>query len=462
MTQRNTAFSGLLPSALLVGLVSVGCAGGASNPQNTNTGGSATGGQTSGGSDGNASAGNGSGGTASGGKANGGSSGAGSGGSASGGAKAGAGGSGSSGAGSGGTSTLAGPPPDPCNNQFTVEGCTSGNASSTCGGACSSVNACQDQPTGAKAGGTVTFACPSWMLFSDEMEQAAKEDGNEGFQYAVVGHDPDKGGIDGQDKSTCCQCYQLVYDYPAENQANVGASNTGPSAIPIPPPLIVQSFNTQTNGPDDFDVFMGVGGYGGNNACRAGFSMTDTSGKYLYSKYPDDGTPGGINAAGNFGNGSSCKTNQQWVNTESLSSSGCQDKVAAACKGIESVSQHMTDETIQSCIKSNKAETYYHMNWFVHVKKVECPRHLTDVTGCRLAPQGLPAADPKVKSAADADSSFKDKAANGIHFSTTTMQDCCKPSCSWKDHVTGKGLKADGEYNSFYSCDQNGSPLYKK
>jgi hypothetical protein len=122
----------------------------------------------------------------------------------------------------------------------------------------------------------------------------------------------------------------------------------------------------------------------------------------------------------------------------------------------------MTDETTQSCIKSNKPETYYHMNWFVHAKKVECPKRLTDVTGCRLAPQGLPAVDPKVKTAADADSSFKEMAGNGKHFSTTTMQDCCKPTCSWKNNVTGKGLKADGEYNSFYSCDQNGSPIYKK
>jgi hypothetical protein len=438
-----------------MGFVSVGCAGGANNPQDTNTGGNAgsLGGKTSeGGSGGNGS---------SGGSAGKGSAGSGGGGSKAGGSGGGKTGSGGS-AGSSGTITLGGPPPDPCNNQFWVDGCILNDSSSACGGVCSSVNACQESATGQKAGADVTFACPSWMLFSDEMEQAAKEDGNDGFHYAVVGHDMDTDGIDGDVKSTCCQCYQLVYDYPAENQANEDASETGPSAIPIPPPLIVQSFNTATNGPDDFDVFMGVGGYGGNNACRPDFSMTSTSGLYQYTKYPDDGSPGGINAAGVFGNGSACKTSQQWVTTESLSSQECQDKVAAACQGTESGSQHMTDETIQSCIKSNQPQTYYHMNWYVHAKKVECPKRLTDVTGCRLAPQGLPAVDPKVKTAADADSSFKEMAGNGKHFSTTTMQDCCKPTCSWKDNVTGKGLEADGDYNSFYSCDQNGSPIYGK
>jgi hypothetical protein len=123
----------------------------------------------------------------------------------------------------------------------------------------------------------------------------------------------------------------------------------------------------------------------------------------------------------------------------------------------------MTNETINSCIKSNDPNTYYHLNWFVHVMKVECPTHLTQVTGCKLAPQGLPQVDPTVTTAAQAanNPAFKATAANGNHFSTTTMQDCCKPSCAWQDWVTGSsgGLTAVGDYNSFYSCDQNGVPI---
>jgi hypothetical protein len=296
------------------------------------------------------------------------------------------------------------------------------------------------------------------MLFADEMAQAARDDGNTGFNYAVVGHDKDVGGIDGGDRSTCCQCYQLVFDYPAENQANLNASQSGPSAIPLPPPLIVQSFNTATNGPDDFDVFMGAGGYGGNNACNPNYSMKDVSGLYMYTTFPDTGDSGGVKGAGTY---SECKTDIQWVTTESLSSTACQSRIASTCNNTASNSPSMTRETIHSCIQSNDPATYYHLNWYVHAKKVECPQHLTEVTGCKLAPQGLPAVDKNVTTSAQAaaDPSYKEKAANGNHFSTTTMQDCCKPTCAWKDNVAGLGLNAVGQYNSFYSCTEDGVPL---
>jgi hypothetical protein len=39
------------------------------------------------------------------------------------------------------------------------------------------------------------------------------------------------------------------------------------------------------------------------------------------------------------------------------------------------------------------------------------------------------------------------------------MQDCCMPSCAFQDNVTGRGLKAQGLYNSFYSCDKSGVPM---
>ncbi|MFL5304450.1 MAG: hypothetical protein ACJ8F1_04525 [Polyangia bacterium] len=47
------------------------------------------------------------------------------------------------------------------------------------------------------------------------------------------------------------------------------------------------------------------------------------------------------------------------------------------------------------------------------------------------------------------------------NYTTTTMQDCCKPTCAWQDWVTGSngGLSAVGKYNSFYSCDKTGTPV---
>ena len=47
-------------------------------------------------------------------------------------------------------------------------------------------------------------------------------------------------------------------------------------------------------------------------------------------------------------------------------------------------------------------------------------------------------------------------------YHTTTMQDCCKPTCAWTDRIVPEGLPADGEWDSFYSCDQNGTPFTKE
>jgi hypothetical protein len=372
---------------------------------------------------------------------------------------------GSSGGGTIGPGSYALNPPLQCDNQFYVPNCTPGNPTTACGGKCSSINACQES-TSTKPGDDVTFVCPRFMLFSDEMLQAAIDDGNSAFNYAVAGHDRDTGGIDGSAQSTCCQCYQLVFDYPKENQAWVDPNNNnGQSAILVPPPLIVQSFNTGTNGPDDFDIFLAAGGFGGNNACDPNASMHSVSGLYMYTGFPADGEPGqgGVKGAGIY---SECKTSIQWVTTASLSSAACQSRVSAACNQIAStssttVSAAMTAATIRSCIQSNNPQTYYHLNWNVHAKQVECPAHLTEVTGCKLAPQGLPAVSRNVTTAAQAaaDPSFRANASNGNHFSTTTMQDCCKPTCAWRDNVTGLGLTANGNYNSFYSCAQSWVPL---
>jgi hypothetical protein len=44
-------------------------------------------------------------------------------------------------------------------------------------------------------------------------------------------------------------------------------------------------------------------------------------------------------------------------------------------------------------------------------------------------------------------------------YETTTMEDCCRPSCAAIDWVSGRGLASDPEYNAFYSCDVNGVPI---
>jgi len=339
------------------------------------------------------------------------------------------------------------PPPNQSINQWNIPGCQPGVATSPGGGNCTpGQNACE----GTKQGAQVNFLCPRFMLFSDEMVQAALDDGNAGLNYAVVGHDVETGGIDGTATISCCQCYQLVFSLP-ENVAQVNGN--GASAIPIPPPLVVQSFNTSAGGGQNFDIFMGAGGFGAFNACDPNTSMKSASGKYLYTGFPPEGEPGsgGVNAATQI---ASCSS-RNLVTTASLSSTTCQTDVATACAKFKSSSTTMTNESIRSCTESNDPYSYYHMNWKIYAKRVECPTHLAQVTGCKLASQGLPAVNPKVMTPdqAAADSSFKSG------YTTTTMQDCCMPTCAWQNNVGGQGVKTVDNYNTFYSCNQNGDPV---
>jgi hypothetical protein len=362
--------------------------------------------------------------------------------------------------GGGGPITYALPAPKQCDNQTYVSGCQSGVASSPCGGICSAANACEN--ISQKPGADIGFACPRFMLFADEMLQAAKDDWNSAtppFNYAVAGHDPDTSGID-PNGSTCCQCYQLVFSTPSPSmdvEGCVNANCDAGSAVPVPPPLVVQVFNlgatTQT-----FDLFMGAGGFGGNDACAAVGSSTSPSGKYLYTAFPSDGEPSGGGVKVSLQDPpwpADCKTSVNYVTADTLGSAACQGQVAAECGKISAPSQSLTTTTVRSCEESNAPASFYHFNWAVYAKKVECPSHMTDVTGCKLAPQGLPSVQPGVTAAqAAADSSWR-------VYGTTTMQDCCKPSCAWQDNVkvSGATISAVGQYNSFYTCDQNGVPV---
>jgi hypothetical protein len=344
------------------------------------------------------------------------------------------------------------PAPKQCDNQFYVPNCTPGNTSTACGGVCVSQSACE----GTKSGSVDTgFLCPRFILFGAEMTQAAVDDwgASSPFNYAVVGHDPDTAldtnGTNGN--RSCCECYQLVYDTPNEAEATV--NGTGASAVTVPPPLIVQAFNTSAGGGKNFDVYMGAGGFGGNNACAPNYTTQPSqSGEYLYTNFPTygEGGNGGVKAA----TIQACDNQYNLITTATLSSSACQTQVATYCDQIAASSSAVASETTQSCIQSNAPSTYYHLNWKVYAKRVECPTHLTEVTGCELAPQGLPQANQNVTTAAQAaaDSSF----LSG--YTTTTMQDCCKPTCAWQDNVKTAGT-AVGMYDSFYSCNQQGVPV---
>jgi hypothetical protein len=236
-------------------------------------------------------------------------------------------------------------PPKQCDNQFFVTGCQTGMASSTCDGVCAAANACES--LSGKPGADVGFLCPRFMLFSDEMGQAAKDDStaNPPFNYAIVGHDVDTGGLDGNDMSTCCQCYQLVFDLP-ENEAQ--DNGNGASAIAVPPPLIVQTFNTSAGGGHNFDVFMGAGGFGSFNACDPNFTqMPSPSGLYMYTQFPDAGEPG--NGGEKAAILPECKTSENLVTSATLMSDSCENQITSDCSQVASASPTVTAETTRSC-----------------------------------------------------------------------------------------------------------------
>jgi hypothetical protein len=300
------------------------------------------------------------------------------------------------------------------------------------------------------------------MLHSNEMEQAALADGNQDYLYGIVGHDADAGFIDGDSKSTCCQCYQMVYAWPSVNnerqvQKNPDNVSNPASAVPIPKPVIAQSFNTAATR-NTFDLYMGGGGFGAHNGCGPGLQQTSTSGQYLYESYPaEGGFSGGVKPITHW---SECKNQYQWVTEESLRSPACQAKLKATCDKITHADPKITEYARKSCMQTNQPESLHHANWSVYVRMVECPEALTRVTGCKLQPQGLPKVNGLITAAQAAnDPTFWKKGSNGNMYETTTMEDCCRPSCAAANWVQEKGLKPDPNYNVIYSCDRAGVPL---
>lgn len=344
------------------------------------------------------------------------------------------------------------PPPDQCINSYYVPNCTPGDASTACGGNCTPPSAGHDEGKPGDWG----YACPRVMLFSDEMMQATLDDAkaygwsdgtSSPFTYAVAGHDFNA-EIDTEGKSVCCQCYQIVI-VGASPEWDGAVLNNGVLQVTPPKPMIVQTFNTGATS-QSFDLYLAAGGVGAFNACY----QPTTGGPPLYTSYPTIGQAfdGGVKPAGNPGNGTACKDQYNIVSDATLSSAGCTQWVQDNCNQITSSQDWITQASRRSCITANSADTFYHLNWEISVKRVACPVGLTQVTGCKLL-ESQPAVDPTITTAAAAQAAgFK----TGFHL--TSMQDCAKPTCAAKDKVTGEGQTADGNYNSFYTCDVNGAP----
>ena len=319
-----------------------------------------------------------------------------------------------------------------------------------CGGSCGACPSYMINPPNLKnnvksgcgnPASTSGFMCPRSMVFSPELKQAEADDfgspTNPQFVYGTVGHDEDSGGLD--KNNTCCECYQLVFV----------SSRDGVTGIPTPKPMIVQAFNTAAGGGKNFDIYMGAGGEGSNaNGCPP----SNNGANGLYTGYPSLGQPnsGGTRAT----NISSCAGSMNAYSETSIAATSCQTAIAAQCEMITSNSSSLQSTSQGSCEETSQPQSFYHMNWNVLAMRIECPTDLTRVTGCKLANQGLPTADP---TAVDSNTATSAKGfLSG--YTTTTMQDCCRPTCAYATNVTQSGAAVDPQYGAFYTCDVNGNP----
>jgi hypothetical protein len=289
------------------------------------------------------------------------------------------------------------------------------------------------------------------MLGSPIMIQAANKDNlGDTYTYAVVGKDPDYGGLDAkkEEASGCGQCYEIEFvDEQKEYQRK---------------PLIAQAFNTQAGGASNFDVYMAAGGYGAFNSCApdSSFGNTTQSGSFVYKSVPmrDGVTIGSI--AGGL-RGSPFCTDRECNTIPASFWSGCDDgdhkgyciTDDSECDEFTTASPEYTTGVRAAC--KFAFHNNYHWNGTVkRVRRVRCPDNLTNVTGLKLIDASLPTPQDEARRG----EGWKTHTLDGKGFTTTTMEDCCKPSCSNAFNVTGNGI--DKSYNVMYSCDSSGS-VYK-
>lgn len=313
---------------------------------------------------------------------------------------------------------------------------------------------------GSKNAAPYQFACPRYMLGSDPMQAAAHADSlGDTFVYAVAGHDKDltSGGLDHLDmanenrsrvNTTCGECYELHF------KTDIASHNYTRK------PLIVQTFNSAAGGGSNFDIYMAGGGNGYYNGCNkdidAGGNVNE--GAFLYSDYPKNGQPMGGGTRGG----------KMYEDTgEMPAQNGCDDGQCitsrAKCDTIFKGNNVSDDYTGSAAATSCKYAYDNNFHWNGELKKVRrvvCPEHLMQITGLRFVDNSLPTAG------STEDKGWYYHNATNSPYTTTTMEDCCRPSCAQSPQI-GTGIEQnlywptnyDTTYNATYSCDKDGIPF---
>lgn len=271
---------------------------------------------------------------------------------------------------------------------------------------------------------TYGFACPHMMMFSDDMILASRRDRLErNFLYAVAGSASD---------DECGKCYQVQL-LDAEREWRPDFKQ-----------LIVQVINS---GHDvmrgQFDLFMGGGGFGYFTSCNQDcktrycqggpcndFMYNSTFSKWNNAEYNDPNIcySGGI----------------KWLDHKNKT------EILKLCRGLVGSSRSLKDNiTVDSCYRTNI--NLYHQNFVsVNAKRVACPTSLYQLTGLNRRDNEN---YPKINITNKFDIQCRGDRTKG-QYCITTMQDCCKPSCSWSN----KGYPSD-TYPRADTCSKFGKIL---
>ena len=276
--------------------------------------------------------------------------------------------------------------------------------------------------------GRSAYACPYTMLLSNDMIAAASMDGFEPstMVYAIAGASSDR---------ECGVCYQVqLLDAEREWRDDF-------------PMLVVQSVNSGFDVMSyQLDIFMGAGGFGYFTACNHDCSQRSCqgggcAGEGMYDTTFDDWT-----GQAEYRDPNPCYSGGIKWDLVATNRTG----LVAKCQRLITDPENMRDSaTLDSCVRSNEA--MLHQNFVSsRVARVQCPRGLYSITVMRRSDDGN---YPLPSLTLHLDQECGGSRARG-RYCVTTMQDCCKVSCSWPGKTS-----TDPQYPLVDACLRNGLPV---